>query len=256
MVVQLDAVETRSGRFRSDPCSRFAPHGPVKELECWPFDSMSNGQLSRPSCGPDADRVASPPGFQGKLTGALANLGGVISAASCRRWPSRNSRSDRSCRSPRRRRNCTTGPPRAAILYWPTLGQVPAAGLVLRRLLPLADAGLDSWASTPRCATGCSASSRDAARPGSTVRVAGQRRSRTAGRRGPTARRPCTRCWSATSRTCTATNPCTPGNDEPSTDTAWAPGPANARLGHRPRGGSPARVRAERRSRPGGRSAG
>jgi hypothetical protein len=37
-----------------------------------------------------------------------------------------------------------------AMLYWPTLGQVPAAELVLRRLLPLAHAGLDSWGVDPR----------------------------------------------------------------------------------------------------------
>jgi len=36
-----------------------------------------------------------------------------------------------------------------AMLYWPTLGQVPAAELVLRRLLPLAHAGLDSWGVDP-----------------------------------------------------------------------------------------------------------
>jgi hypothetical protein len=32
-----------------------------------------------------------------------------------------------------------------AHLYWPGLGQVPATELVLRRLLPMARAGLDSW---------------------------------------------------------------------------------------------------------------
>jgi hypothetical protein len=32
-----------------------------------------------------------------------------------------------------------------AKLYWPGLGQVPATELVLRRLLPMARAGLDSW---------------------------------------------------------------------------------------------------------------
>jgi hypothetical protein len=32
-----------------------------------------------------------------------------------------------------------------ATLYWPGLGPVPAAELVLRRLLPLAHAGLDAW---------------------------------------------------------------------------------------------------------------
>jgi hypothetical protein len=37
-----------------------------------------------------------------------------------------------------------------AMLYWPTLGQVPAAELVLRRLLPLAHAGLDSWGVDPK----------------------------------------------------------------------------------------------------------
>jgi Glutamate-cysteine ligase family 2(GCS2) len=37
-----------------------------------------------------------------------------------------------------------------AMLYWPTLGQVPAAELVLRRLLPLAHAGLDSWGVDPQ----------------------------------------------------------------------------------------------------------
>jgi hypothetical protein len=32
-----------------------------------------------------------------------------------------------------------------ANLYWPGLGQVPATELVVRRLLPMARAGLDSW---------------------------------------------------------------------------------------------------------------
>ncbi|MFP5372181.1 MAG: glutamate--cysteine ligase, partial [Actinomycetes bacterium] len=32
-----------------------------------------------------------------------------------------------------------------ARLYWPGLGEVPAAELVLRRLLPMAHAGLESW---------------------------------------------------------------------------------------------------------------
>jgi hypothetical protein len=32
-----------------------------------------------------------------------------------------------------------------ATLYWPGVGEVPATELVLRRLLPLAHAGLDEW---------------------------------------------------------------------------------------------------------------
>ena len=36
-----------------------------------------------------------------------------------------------------------------AMLYWPGVGEVPAAELVLRRLLPLAHAGLDSWGVDP-----------------------------------------------------------------------------------------------------------
>ena len=32
-----------------------------------------------------------------------------------------------------------------AQVYWPGLGQVPATELVLRRLLPMARAGLDAW---------------------------------------------------------------------------------------------------------------
>jgi gamma-glutamyl:cysteine ligase YbdK (ATP-grasp superfamily) len=36
-----------------------------------------------------------------------------------------------------------------AHLYWPGLGQVPATELVLRRLLPLARAGLDAWGVDP-----------------------------------------------------------------------------------------------------------
>jgi hypothetical protein len=32
-----------------------------------------------------------------------------------------------------------------ANLYWPGLGQVPATELVLRRLLPMAHAGLEAW---------------------------------------------------------------------------------------------------------------
>ncbi len=36
-----------------------------------------------------------------------------------------------------------------AQVYWPGLGQVPATELVLRRLLPMAQAGLDSWGVLP-----------------------------------------------------------------------------------------------------------
>src|SRR3954469_9584766 len=36
-----------------------------------------------------------------------------------------------------------------ATLYWPGVGEVPAVELVLRRLLPLAHAGLDSWGVDP-----------------------------------------------------------------------------------------------------------
>jgi gamma-glutamyl:cysteine ligase YbdK (ATP-grasp superfamily) len=36
-----------------------------------------------------------------------------------------------------------------ALLYWPGLGPVPAAELVLRRLLPMAHAGLDAWGVDP-----------------------------------------------------------------------------------------------------------
>jgi hypothetical protein len=36
-----------------------------------------------------------------------------------------------------------------ANVYWPGLGQVPAAELVVRRLLPMARAGLDAWGVVP-----------------------------------------------------------------------------------------------------------
>jgi hypothetical protein len=36
-----------------------------------------------------------------------------------------------------------------ATLYWPGLGPVPAAELVLRRLLPLAHSGLEAWGVDP-----------------------------------------------------------------------------------------------------------
>src|SRR5258708_13276463 len=36
-----------------------------------------------------------------------------------------------------------------ADLYWPGLGQAPAAGLILRRLLPLARQGLGRWGVSP-----------------------------------------------------------------------------------------------------------
>jgi hypothetical protein len=36
-----------------------------------------------------------------------------------------------------------------AKLYWPGVGEVPAPELVLRRLLPLAYAGLDAWGVDP-----------------------------------------------------------------------------------------------------------
>jgi hypothetical protein len=34
-------------------------------------------------------------------------------------------------------------------VYWPGLGQVPATELVVRRLLPMARAGLDAWGVQP-----------------------------------------------------------------------------------------------------------
>ena len=56
-------------------------------------------------------------------------------------------RSGPRCRSPPPRRTCTR--PRGAAwtpgLYWPGAGEVPAAELVLRRLLPLAREGLRRW---------------------------------------------------------------------------------------------------------------
>jgi hypothetical protein len=36
-----------------------------------------------------------------------------------------------------------------ALVYWPGLGTVPATELVLRRLLPMAAAGLDEWGTAP-----------------------------------------------------------------------------------------------------------
>ena len=61
--------------------------------------------------------------------------------------PSRSGRSGRRCRSARPRRTSTPAPGTASTrrLYWPGIGEVPATELVLRRLLPLAHAGLDSW---------------------------------------------------------------------------------------------------------------
>jgi len=50
-----------------------------------------------------------------------------------------------------------------AQVYWPGVGQVPAAELVLRRLLPMARAGLAEWALRARRSTGSSASSSSAA---------------------------------------------------------------------------------------------
>lgn len=44
--------------------------------------------------------------------------------------------------------------------YWPGVGQVPVCELVLRRLLPLAAEGLESWGSRLSRSPGCSASSR------------------------------------------------------------------------------------------------
>jgi hypothetical protein len=41
------AVRARSGRFRSYPCSRFAPLRPVKGLARWPFDSPSSAPTAR-----------------------------------------------------------------------------------------------------------------------------------------------------------------------------------------------------------------
>lgn len=62
-----------------------------------------------------------------------------------------------------------------AMLYWPGIGPVPAAELVLRRLLPMAYAGLDTWGVDPgerdrllgiieqRCITGCNGAAWQAA---------------------------------------------------------------------------------------------
>ena len=63
---------------------------------------------------------------------------------SARSWP-RSARSGRGCPSRRPRRTSTpppaTGSRRA--VYWPGVGEVPVAELVLRRLLPAAHAGLE-----------------------------------------------------------------------------------------------------------------
>ena len=56
-----------------------------------------------------------------------------------------------------------------AAVYWPGVGEVPAAELVLRRLLPLAYEGLDRWDSTRATATACWASSSAGARPCATA---------------------------------------------------------------------------------------
>ena len=76
------------------------------------------------------------------------------------RCATRTGRCGRGCRSPRPRTTSTPAPSDGinAQLYWPGLGEVPVTELVLRRLLPLAQAGPGrSGASTPRSATGCSA---------------------------------------------------------------------------------------------------
>ena len=82
-----------------------------------------------------------------------------------------------------------------ARLYWPGLGEVPVAELVLRRLLPLAREGLARGASTRPTPTGCWASSSSAAspagpaRPGRSRRSHGPQRADGAGPRGGAARR-------------------------------------------------------------------
>ena len=59
--------------------------------------------------------------------------------------------------------------------------------------------GLDAWGVDRPCATGCSASSRGAARPASTVPCGRSTSSTICRPPGPTGRRPCTGCWSVTS---------------------------------------------------------
>ena len=72
-----------------------------------------------------------------------------------------------------------------AMLYWPTLGEVSAAELVLRRLLPLAKAGLDPGASTPAGERPDARHHRGALHDRcQRCRVAGRRRPRSPGRGG------------------------------------------------------------------------
>ena len=65
----------------------------------------------------------------------------------CGRWPTTTGRSGRRCRS--RRRPRTSSPASrhgiAAEVYWPRVGQVQVAELVVRKLLPLAAEGLRLW---------------------------------------------------------------------------------------------------------------
>ena len=62
-------------------------------------------------------------------------------------WPNRTGRCGPTCRFRPARDNFFQGAREGinAQLYWPGLGEVPATELVLRRLLPLARTGLDTW---------------------------------------------------------------------------------------------------------------
>ena len=69
---------------------------------------------------------------------------GVLLRPGPRRWPRRSGRSGPRCRSPPPAENLHEAARHGldAQLYWPGLGEVPVAELVLRRLLPLAREGL------------------------------------------------------------------------------------------------------------------
>ena len=115
-----------------------------------------------------------------------------------------------------------------AQVYWPGLGQVRATELVLRRLLPMARAGLDSWG-VPVGGERPLPRHHRAALPdrGQRRRVVRRPRPRSAGEW--TATTPSGRRCSTTPSACTATSPSTPGTDPRSARPRAVPHPRSRR---------------------------
>ena len=151
----------------------------------------------------------------------------------CARSPSTSGRCGRRCRSAPPRRTSTSRARQGieANVYWPGLGQVPATELVLRRLLPMARAGLDAWgvhAGGERPA----ARHHRAALPDRAERRLVVRRPvprAQPARATATGSTRCARRSTSTARTCTPTSPCTPGSEVSASAAAAASRPGSRR---------------------------